>query len=124
MSVALHHTIVASRDPQRSAQFLADVLGLEAPHAVSHFIAVELANGVTLDYAAAADVRSLHYAFLLGSDLELDAVLERLTSAGITHYADPNHNQPGAINRRNGGRGFYFEDPDGHNMEVFTKPPV
>jgi hypothetical protein len=28
------------------------------------------------------------------------------------------------VNDRNGGRGFYFEDPDGHNMEVFTKVPI
>jgi len=24
------------------------------------------------------------------------------------------------INRRNGGRGFYFEDPNGHVLEVLT----
>lgn len=124
MSAALHHTIVPSRDPKRSAEFLSTILGLEAPHPVSHFIALELANGVTLDYAAAPDVRPLHYDFLVGGDRQFDAVLERLTSAAITYYADPNHTQPGVVNRRNGGRGFYFEDPDGHNLEVFTKPPL
>jgi catechol 2,3-dioxygenase-like lactoylglutathione lyase family enzyme len=122
MSVALHHTIVAGRDTQRSTQFLAGVLGLEAPHPVSHFIALELANGVTLDFAAASEVRPPHDAFLLGSDFELDAVFERLASTGVTHYADPNHNGPGVVNQRKGGQGSYSEDPNGHNMEVFTKP--
>lgn len=124
MSVSLDHTIVASRDPQRAAQFLADILGLEAPRPVSHFMAVELANGVTLDYAESREVRSQHYAFLLGSDGEFDAVFERVQGAGITYYADPSHDQPGVVNQRNGGRGFYFDDPDGHNMEVFTRPPL
>jgi hypothetical protein len=26
----------------------------------------------------------------------------------------------GRINHRNGGRGFYFRDPDGHILEVLT----
>lgn len=117
-------TIVPSRDPQRSAEFLTSLLDVGAPHPVSHFIAMKLANGVTLDYAAAAEVRPLHYAFLLGSDREFDAVLARVTAARITYYADPDHNQSGVVNHRNGGRGFYFDDPDGHNMEVFTKPPL
>jgi catechol 2,3-dioxygenase-like lactoylglutathione lyase family enzyme len=123
MAPELNHTIVASRDKATSSQFLADILGLTAPRAVSHFMAVELSNGVTLDYDDAAEVPAQHYAFLV-SDEEFDAIFARVQATKVAHYADPNHRHANEINHRGGGRGFYFSDPDGHNMEVFTKPPL
>jgi len=123
MAVELNHIIVASRDKVGSSRFLAEVLGLDPPRAVSHFMAVEVANGVTLDYDDAEEFPPQHCAFLV-SEEEFDAILERVKSAGVTHYADPNHRYPHVVNERNEGRGFYFGDPDGHNMEVFTKPPL
>lgn len=30
--------------------------------------------------------------------------------------------QPGEINRRDGGRGVYWADPDDHSMEILTRP--
>jgi len=123
MAVELNHIIVASRDKVGSSKFLADILGLGPPRAVSHFMAVEVANGVTLDYDDAEDFPPQHCAFLV-SDEEFEAIFERVKTAGVTYYADPNHRSANEINRRNDGRGFYFCDPDGHNMEVFTKPPL
>jgi catechol 2,3-dioxygenase-like lactoylglutathione lyase family enzyme len=122
--VELNHIIVPSRDKVGSSNFLARILGVDPPRPVSHFMALELSNGVTLDYDDAEDFRSQHCAFLVADDAEFDAIFERVTAAGITYYADPNHRFPGVVNDRNGGRGFYFEDPDGHNMEVFTKVPM
>jgi hypothetical protein len=49
------------------------------------------------------------------------AILARIRQAGLTHYADPARRQPGRINH-NGGRGTYFDDPDGHNLEILTRP--
>ena len=64
MSVELNHTIVAARDPQASAKFLAGILGLEVDPPLSHFTPVTLANGVTLDYDQSQDsIQSCHYAF-------------------------------------------------------------
>ena len=123
MAPELNHTIVPSRDKAGSSRFLADILGLGPPRAVSHFMAVELSNGVTLDYDDAVEVPAQHYAFLV-RDEEFDAIFARVQSNGLTYYADPNHRQANEINHRAGGRGFYFSDPDGHNMEVFTKPPL
>ena len=34
----------------------------------------------------------------------------------------PNSSTNGEINTRRGGRGLYFEDPDGHLMEIMTVP--
>jgi hypothetical protein len=50
MSVELNHTIVAARD-RRHSDFLAEVLGLVAPMPFGPFMVVEVANGVSLDFA-------------------------------------------------------------------------
>ncbi len=123
MAVELNHIIIPSHDKVASSRFLAEVLGIDPPRPVSHFMAVAVSNGVTLDYDDADEFRPQHCAFLVSDD-EFDAIFERVTGAGVIHYADPSHSKPGEINHRNGGRGFYFADPDGHNMEVFTKVPL
>src|SRR3954471_11665489 len=106
-----------SRDKVGSSRFLADILGIVPPRAVSHFMAVQLSNGVTLDYDDAEDFHAQHCAFLVADD-EFDAILRRVVARDVMYFADPSHRHPREVNRRNGGRGFYFADPDGHNMEV------
>jgi hypothetical protein len=34
----------------------------------------------------------------------------------------PAQAQEGEINHHDGGRGFYFEDPNGHFLEIITRP--
>jgi hypothetical protein len=41
----------------------------------------------------------------------------------VSTYADPVRSQPGQINHRFGGRGVYFDDPDGHFFELMTALP-
>lgn len=123
MTVELNHIIIPSHDKVASARFLAGILGLDEPQPVSHFMALSVSNGVTLDYDNRTRVDSQHCAFLV-SDEEFDAIFARVLDAGITYFADPNHATANEINTRAGGRGFYFDDPDGHNMEVFTKVPL
>ena len=64
---------------------------------------------------------SHHYAFHI-SEEEFDAIFARIQGAGIAYYADPGHHEPGEINHHDGGRGAYFEDPNGHNLEIITRP--
>jgi catechol 2,3-dioxygenase-like lactoylglutathione lyase family enzyme len=78
-------------------------------------------QGVTLDYADATDFRRQHYAFLV-SEGEFDAALVRIKAAGVAFYADFNRAGRGQINRLCGGRGLYFEDPDGHLLEIIRDP--
>ena len=123
MSVELNHTIVHARDNRESAQFLADVLGLEVGEEWGPFVPVQTSNGVTLDFAA-IDPQSIvmqHYAFLV-SDEEFDAAFARIEERGIAYFAEPGRRRPGEINRRHGGRGLYFFDPAGHGMEIITHP--
>jgi hypothetical protein len=120
MSVELNHTIVATRDKQAGARFLADVLGLPQPQAFGPFAVVTTANGVSLDYMETDDVVAQHYAFLI-SEEEFDAVAGRLRERGVETWADPGHRRPGH-NTDDGGRGLYFDSPEGHNLEVLTRP--
>lgn len=122
MTVQLNHTIVAARDKESAAQFLADVLGLPAPVPFGPFAVVEMHNGVSLDFmnVGSGEVASQHYAFLI-SEEEFDAVAARLSEWGVSTYGDPHHREPGH-NTHDGGRGMYFDSPDGHNLEVLTRP--
>src|SRR6185437_7068079 len=120
MAVQLNHTIVPAHDPQASAQFLTDILGLPVDPPLAHFTPVTLANGVSLDFDRDDHVSEHHYAFQL-SDKEFDAAFGRLRDRGVTHYADPACRQPGQVYAgKNGRRGTYFRDPDGHLMEILT----
>ncbi|WP_434595372.1 VOC family protein [Streptomyces sp. A5-4] len=123
MAAELNHTVVHAEDKQASAEFIADILGLEVGAPFGPFIPVDVANGVTLDYYTnvGPTLVSQHYAFLV-PDEEFDTMIGRIKAAGVTYYADPNHTEPGRINRLFGGRGAYFEDPNGHNMEIITRP--
>ena len=123
MSAQLNHTIVACRDKQASAAFLTQILGLPPPLAFGHFLVVELANGVSLDFAddGGDEIASQHYAFLISED-EFDQVHARVLDREITFWPNPWMANPGRINHNDGGRGFYFMDPDGHFLEVLTRP--
>ncbi|MFE7931808.1 VOC family protein [Streptomyces sp. NPDC057456] len=121
--VQLNHTAVHASDRYLSAEFIAAILGLEVGAPFGPFLPVDLGNGVTLDYCEKRDepIQSQHYAFLV-PDEQFDAVIARLKVIGVTYYADPGHTDPGRVNDLFGGRGAYFDDPDGHNMEVVTRP--
>ncbi len=121
MAVQLNHTIVPSRDKEAGARFVARILGLPEPRRFGHFVVVEMANGVSLDYDNRSEVTPEHYAFLV-DDADFDPIFQRVQDGHIPYYADPGHHQEGVINTRDGGRGFYFTDPSGHNLEVLTRP--
>jgi catechol 2,3-dioxygenase-like lactoylglutathione lyase family enzyme len=120
--IHLNHTIAPARDAAVSARFLADVLGVAAPTRFGPFHCVALDNGVTLDFQdTPGDVEVRHYAFLV-SEGEFDAIFARIVERGLPYWADPFHQQPGEINRHDGGRGVYCDDPDGHRLEIITRP--
>ena len=122
MSVELNHTIVWCRDQSVSASFLTDALGLAAPIRFGPFLMVETANGVSLDFHEVdADIASQHYAFLV-SEEDFDDAFGRITGWGLDYWADPGLVRSGEINRNDGGRGVYFQDPDGHLLEILTRP--
>ena len=122
MAARLNHTIVWCHDKARSSAFMSEMLGLPAPKSWSHFMVVEAANGVSLDFAEKqGDIARQHYAFLV-DEAEFDAVMERIESRSLAYWADPARSRPGEINHYFGGRGVYFEDPGGHLLEAITRP--
>jgi catechol 2,3-dioxygenase-like lactoylglutathione lyase family enzyme len=122
MSVQLNHTIVWSRDQKKAAAFLTDILDLPPATQFSIFDVVELSNGVSLDFHTDPDNLVLqHYAFLI-SEAEFDGVFKRIKDRSLKYWADPARKKEGEINRHDGGRGMYFESPDGHLLEVLTRP--
>ena len=121
MTVQLNHTIVWCRDKKKSATFLSEILGLPKPARFGPFLVVEAANGVSLDFHdVEGDVESQHYAFLI-SESEFDEIFGRIKERKLAYWADPMKSRPNAINRNDGGRGVYFDDPDGHILEIITR---
>ena len=118
MAVELNHTIIPVADKKAAATFLSEILGLAPPKRVGPFMCVETANGVNLDYDDRWGSVPGHYAFLV-SEEEFDAIFGRITERGLRFWADPGHQRENTIN--DNGRGFYFEDPAGNNMEVLTR---
>jgi catechol 2,3-dioxygenase-like lactoylglutathione lyase family enzyme len=122
MSVQLNHTIVWCRDQKKSATFLAEILGRPAPTRFGPFLVVQVDNGVSLDFHEVdREIAMQHYAFLI-SEADFDEIFARIRERGIEHWADPARTQRGEINRNDGGRGVYFSDPDGHLLEIITRP--
>ena len=122
MSVALNHTIVYAQDRDASAAFLTEILGLPAPTAFGPFLAVQLSNGVTMDFLTSGKrPASQHYAFLV-SETEFDEIMGRIRARKLRYWADPAQRREGEINTNDGGRGAYFEDPNGYFLEIITRP--
>ena len=122
MAVQLNHTIVWCRDNKRSAEFLAELLDRPAPRAFGPFMIVDFDNGISLDfYSVDFELNVQHYAFLV-SEKEFDRFFARIQVRKIPFWADPGKSRPGAINQFYGGRGVYFDDPDGHFLELITRP--
>ncbi len=123
MAVSLNHTIVHCQDKRSSAQFLVDILGLQQPTTFGPFVVVQVDNEVSLDFLDNGDevVRPQHYAFLVG-EAEFDQIHGRILERELPYWADPAHRRPQEINTNDGGRGLYWDDPDGHVLEIITVP--
>jgi len=122
MAVRLNHTIVIARDKDVAARFVAEILGLAAPAPIGPFAVVQVGDDTSLDFVDSGDeIVSQHYAFLVNEN-EFDQIFARIRERGLTYWADPYRREGGRINDWDGGRGVYFDDPNGHLLEVITRP--
>jgi len=130
MAIRLDHTTVPAKDKMASAEFFAEIFGLSVRP--GYFAQVQVNESLTLDFADAPEPcggpgfeprggKSHHYAFHVG-EAEFEAIFSRVKAKGIPYGSGPDHHTDGRINTRRGGRGFYFEDPYGHLLEVMTVP--
>ncbi len=122
MTIILNHTIVHARDKEAAARLFAEIFGLRSESSGGHFAPVRVNDTLTLDFAdAKGAIAGQHYAFHV-SDAEFDAILQRVKNAGLAFGSGPRSLEDGKLNDWNGGRGFYYKDPDGHVIELMTVP--
>ncbi|MGH6821907.1 MAG: VOC family protein [Methylocella sp.] len=120
MAAKLDHLIVQAADKVVSAKFLTDILGLTGAEPSGPFLAVTVANGVTMDFFEPGhDFLPQHYAFSV-DDERFEAVLVNIGTMHLLYWADPFHREPNVVANFNGERHVYFNDPSGHNLEVLT----
>jgi catechol 2,3-dioxygenase-like lactoylglutathione lyase family enzyme len=121
MAIVLNHTIVPARDKEASAQFFARIFGLRYERPEGHFAPVRVNDTLTLDFDRREQFEPHHYAFHV-SEEEFDQIFGRIQSEGIPYGSGPRSLDDMQINQWRGGRGVYFRDPDGHVMELMTRP--
>ena len=98
------------------------MLGLPKPAQWGPFMVVKTDNGTNLDCMDVdGEITRQHYAFLVG-DSDFDNIFARIRERKLPYWADPAQSQAGQINHHDGGRGLYFEDPNGHLLEIITRP--
>ncbi len=120
MTIVLNHTIVPAHDKEASARFFARIFGLAYDGRDSHFAPVHVNDTLTLDFDDGESFESHHYAFHV-SDAEFDAILARVQAADLAYGSEPWNPENRRLNSWNGGRGFYFKDPNGHLLELMTR---
>jgi len=123
MAIRLNHTIVPAHDKETSATFLTTILGLPAPSLLGPFAVVQVGDDTSLDYIddTEDEIAPQHYAFLV-IEVEFDEIFARIRKQGLPYWADPYRHERDQINARDGGRGVYFDDPNGHLLEIITRP--
>ena len=130
MTIHLDHTIVPAKDKTASAEFFAEIFGLAVKR--GHFAEVQVNEHLTFAFADEPELwggpgfdprtgQSHHYAFHV-NDAEFDAIFGRVKAKGLAYGSGPFNRTDGKIYTRRGGRGFYFEDLNGHLLEVMTVP--
>ena len=130
MAIVLDHTIVPAKDKVASAEFFAEIFGLKVKPGQGHFAQVQINESLTFDFADEPEAwggpgfdprtgKSHHYAFHI-SEAEFEVIFGRVKAKGLAYGSGPYNHTDGQIYTRRGGRGFYFEDPNGHLLEVMT----
>ena len=124
MAARLNHTIVWCSDQQKSARFPDRGARLAAAtpfHGFPRRRPGQRRLGRLPTGRKSEPIALQHLAFLVGEE-EFDGALARVRERTKEIWADPAKQQPGRINHHFGGRGVYFDDPDGHLFEIITKP--
>jgi catechol 2,3-dioxygenase-like lactoylglutathione lyase family enzyme len=120
MTITLNHTIVPARDKVAAAKFFARIFGLRRGR-TDYFAPVRVNKTLTLLFDDDSKFESHHYAFHV-SKREFDAIFRRVKLARIGYGSAPWSLDDGKLNNWGGGRGCYFQDPNGHVLELMTVP--
>ena len=121
MTIQLDHTIVPSHHKVASAQRLAELLGVPWEAAgVGPFSPVYVNDGLTLDFIDTDEPYLIYHFCFRVTDEEFDAILRRIEAAGIDYRSTVRGPMDRQISTLLGGRGIYWNEPDGHQWEMLT----
>ena len=118
--IGVRHVGLSARDPAALAEFYRDVLGLQvvptdtAALGATAFLSSHPAEG-SLDLAFFANPVYQHTAFEVRSLADLRAFHQRVLGRGVPIKMALNHGV---------SLSFYFEDPEGHLLEVYWPTAV
>lgn len=116
----LDHTIIPSKDSARSAQFYAEILGVKNMGRYDHFDAVVVDEHLKLLFVNKACFEPRHYAFI-ATKAEYSEILARIKSTPSLHFGDsPSERSNHQVYCSDGKEGFYFDDENGHILEIIT----
>ena len=121
MPIELDHTIVPSRTQVASARRLAELLGVPwAERSIGPFSAVYVNEGLTLDFIQTDDDFPIYHFCFRVDEPSFDAILGRIRVGGIAYRSSVRGPDDRQINRDQGGRMIYWNEPDGHQWEMLT----
>ena len=107
-----------ARDKVAAAKFFAKIFGLKRAR-TGHFAPVRVNKSLTLLFDDDTTFDSHHLAFHV-SAREFDAIFSRIKKAKLAYGSAPWSLDDGKLNDWGGGRGVYFQDPNGHVLELMT----
>ena len=121
MAITLNHTIVPAHDKVESAAFYSRLFGFEQAGEFSRFIVVRVNDTLSLDFDTREKFDTQHYAFKVTDD-EFESIFGRVKEEGL-HYGSgpgPEHLYDMQVDHRRGGKRVYFDELNGHSIEIFT----
>jgi hypothetical protein len=119
--IELDHFIVSARDKVAAAKLLGELLGVPwAPSGIGPFAPVYINEGLTLDFIDTDEAFPVEHFCFRVSDMEFDAILARIEKAGIAYRSSVRGPVDGKVDTQFGGRGVYWNEPEGHQWEMLT----
>ena len=114
----LDHTVIPAIDSASAAAFYAEILGLKNLGRYAPFYAVAVDDYLTLLFINKEKIDSRHYAFMV-TEAEFSQIFNRISHRPDICYGDsPSERQNSQLYHSDNRTGFYFDDKDGHILEV------
>jgi len=118
----LNHLALPVKDPEKSAQFYADLFNMEITSSspeIAFLKTVGSTDMIALNRSKVEIVsgrESMHFGFIVTPD-QFDAALRTIDEKSVKKVSEPS--------KRGIGRYVFIEDPDGYTVEIFEclSPP-
>jgi glyoxylase I family protein len=122
----IDHTVLRVRNSRESARFYERILGFVNEGPSGPFEVLRINDHCTLDLMQQEPRDSIHLAFAM-EPTEFAAVLHRLEDNGVPFGNGPhnrtNPNPEASTGARGEAAALYFDDPDGHILEIRNYGP-